>query len=74
MIKKYYEFIMESANESGIIKKLYMLNIPDLNFLINKLISADTWERPDIFEEILEVLRENKIDTKEIETEIKNIL
>ena len=65
---------MESANESGIIKKLYMLNIPDLNFLINKLISADTWERPDIFEEILEVLRENKIDTKEIETEIKNIL
>ena len=65
---------MEGANESSIIKKLYMFNIPDLNFLINKLIAADTWERSDIFEEILEVLRENKIDTEEIEKEIKTIL
>lgn len=65
---------MEGTSESNLIKRLYMFNIPDLNFLINRLISADTWERPDIFEEILEVLRENKINTEEIETEIKNIL
>lgn len=72
-IKKYNDFIVESLF-GDIIQRLASYNIPDLNYLLNQLISKDREsERTEICEEIIDVLTLNKIDTSELVEEIKKL-
>jgi hypothetical protein len=72
-IKKYNDFIVESLF-GDIIQRLASFNIPDLNYLLNQLISKDREsERKELCEEIIDVLKINKIDTSELIEEIEKL-
>ena len=72
-IKKYNEFIMESFY-GDIFQRLANFNIPDLNYLLNQLISKDREsDRKELCEEIIDVLKINKKSTPELEEEVEKL-
>ena len=72
-IQKYNDFIVEGLY-NDIFQKLAKFNIPDLNYLLNQLISKDREsERKELCEEIIDVLKLNKVDTPELKEEIEKL-
>ncbi len=73
IIRKYNEFIMESFY-GDIFQRLAQFNIPDLNYLLNQLISKDREsDRKELCEEIIDVLKINKKSTPELEEEVEKL-
>ncbi len=73
IIIKYNEFIMESFY-GDIFQRLAQFNIPDLNYLLNQLISKDREsDRKELCEEIIDVLKINKKSTPELEEEVEKL-
>ena len=73
IIRKYNEFIMESFY-GDIFQRLAQFNIPDLNYLLNQLISKDREsDRKELCEEIIDVLKINRKSTPELEDEVEKL-
>jgi hypothetical protein len=71
-IKKYQDFILET-NGDDLISKLSKLNIKDVNYLLNDLITSDSQEKPRIIEELIDELQSRKIDISDMKEELKKI-
>jgi len=71
-IKKYQDFILET-NGDDLISKLSKLNIKDVNYLLNDLITSDSQEKPRIIEELIDELRSRKIDISDMKEELKKL-
>jgi len=71
-IKKYQDFILET-NGDDLISKLSKLNIKDVNYLLNDLITADSQEKPRIIEELIDELQSRKIDISDMKEELKKL-
>ena len=72
IIRKYNEFIMESFY-GDIFQRLAQFNIPDLNYLLNQLISKDRESDRKLCEEIIDVLKINRKSTPELEDEVEKL-
>jgi hypothetical protein len=63
---------MDREGSGDIIKLISEFNYPEINELLNSLISTDSIEvRNEIFEEIFEFLKSKKIDTIELRNKLK---
>jgi len=71
-IKKYQDFILET-NGDDLISKLSKLNIKDVNYLLNDLITSDSQEKPRIIEELIDELQSRKIDISDMKEELKKL-
>ena len=71
-IKKYQDFILET-NGDDLISKLSKLNIKNVNYLLNDLITADSQEKPRIIEELIDELQSRKIDISDMKEELKKL-
>ena len=71
-IKKYQDFILET-NGDDLISKLSKLNIKDVNYLLNDLITSDSQEKPRIIEELIDELQSRKMDISDMKEELKKI-
>ena len=71
-IKKYQDFILVT-NGDDLISKLSKLNIKDVNYLLNDLITSDSQEKPRIIEELIDELQSRKIDISDMKEELKKL-
>jgi len=63
---------MDREGSTNIIKLISEFKYPEINELLNGLISTDSIEvRNEIFEEIFEFLKSKKIDTIELRNKLK---